>query len=86
MIFMLHLGLSLGLLSLAAGTALWIWSSPDRDHKVNIGRVVGLLIMILSIASISCSFYFGAQSIKEIYLFRILNNSKMSMNSEMMNR
>lgn len=77
MIFMLHIGLSLGLLSLTAGTALWIWSAQDLRRGLHIGRVIGLIVIILSILSISCSFYFGAQSWKEIYLFRILHTNQM---------
>lgn len=82
MLFMIHIGLSLALLSLTAGAALWIWSTHDRENSIHLGRIIGLFVIILSFSSIICGFYFGSQSWKEIYLFKIMQNAQMHSNGE----
>jgi hypothetical protein len=75
MLFIIHASLALALLSLTAGTALYIWSVSSHGTGSSLGRIVGSIVLFLSALSIVCTFYLGVKIWKEVYL---LNSTQIS--------
>ncbi len=88
MMFLIHAAFALGLLSLAAGAALYIFASRHTGAGTSLGRVVGFIVMVVSTLSLLCSFYLGVMIWKEIYYVNMaqMHNAQMqnaSMTKEM---
>lgn len=67
MMFLIHAAFALGLLSLTAGSALYIWAARNPGAGSSLGRIVGFIVMVVSVLSLVCSFYLGVMVWKEIY-------------------
>lgn len=68
MMLLIHLALALGLLSLTAGAALYMYASRNPGACcASLGRIIGFIVMLASVASLVCSFYLGVMMWKEIY-------------------
>lgn len=78
MLFLINAAFALGLMSLTAGSALYIWALRNKGTGSSIGRIVGFIVMIISTLSLICSFYLGVNIWKEIYY---LNAAQMRNSS-----
>lgn len=83
MMFLIHAAFALGLMSLTAGAALYIWALRNKGTGSGIGRVIGFIVIIISTLSLVCCFYLGAKIWKEIYYLNIVQmHNSSSMQSE----
>jgi len=82
MMFLIHAAFALGLISLTAGSALYIWALRNKGTGSGIGRVVGFIVMIISALSLICSFYLGIKIWKEIYYLNIVQMHSSPMQNE----
>lgn len=93
--FPFHAAFSLGMISLAAGTALYAWSS-SRPEGTGMGfsKLIGILVIVFSITSTLCTVYYGVRYWSEGYFqspiakmqcIQPQNRSMMNSNIEMTN-
>jgi hypothetical protein len=90
MMILIHLAFTLSLLSLTAGTALFVWSLRSQEAGSSFARITGLIVIFLSTLSVVGSFYLGAKIWKDIYLINSMQNASMQKmpeanNAEMSN-
>lgn len=57
--FLFHAAFSLGMIALTVGTALYIWSSRNEGKGTGLAKIIGLLVIILSIISSICASYYA---------------------------
>ncbi len=57
MMFQFHIALALGLIALSSGVALFVWS--DKHSGSGLAKILGFLIVIMSIFSTACTVYCG---------------------------
>lgn len=81
MILFFLVSLALSLMVLTGGTALWIWSARDNQTGASFGRIIGLVVIIISLLLLVGSFYFGLQAVKEMYLLRIQTAAQSDINA-----
>ena len=79
MMFLIHAAFALGLMSLTAGSALYIWALRNKGTGSGVGRIVGFIVIVISTLSLICSFYLGIKIWKEIYYLNIaqMHNSQI---------
>lgn len=78
MMFLIHSAFALGLIALATGAALYIYASRQSGAGTSLGRIVGLIVMIVSTVSLICSFYLGVMIWKEIYYVNMAQMQNVS--------
>ena len=92
--FMFHVALSLCLLTLTAGTALYVFAARCDGKGTCFARLIALVVIILSIFSSVCTIYWGVKFMQlareEAQLLMMQDksmmgdgNSKMMMNEKM---
>ena len=59
--FLFHVALSLGLIGLVAATFLYTWASCSKGCGHCFAKIIGIIVIILSIAGIACTYYSGMQ-------------------------
>lgn len=57
MMFFFHTVFSLELLTLCAGAALYIWSLRNHGAGILLAKILGLLVIVLSLISVICTSY-----------------------------
>lgn len=55
--FIFHVALSLDLLAVVGGTALYLWAARSKGEGANFAKLIGLLVIIISILSVGCTVY-----------------------------
>lgn len=65
--FIFHIAISTGLIALAIGTSLYIWSQRQEGPGTGLARIFGFLIILLSITSMLCTSYYGVKYWHEGY-------------------
>ncbi|OGT47975.1 MAG: hypothetical protein A3E83_02825 [Gammaproteobacteria bacterium RIFCSPHIGHO2_12_FULL_41_20] len=60
--FLFHIATSLGLIALAAGSALYVFSARCDGKGKCCANVISILVVVLSILSLLCTFYCGIKS------------------------
>lgn len=79
--FLFHIGFSLELIALIAGSALYIWGIRNKGEGTSFARIIGFLVVILAIISIVCSSYFNMKFWREFNA-----NGPMSMHNLQMQK
>lgn len=59
--FQFHEAFSAGMIALAAGTALYIWSGRNEGFGTGLAKLIGVLVIIFSITSTLCTVYYGVK-------------------------
>ncbi len=67
MMIMLHNAAFLGLIALAAGLSLYIWSLSSKGVAKDLTKIFGILIVLVSLFGLFCLTYYGIQYWKEGY-------------------
>lgn len=62
--FLLHAAFGLLLIALASGVFLYIWSAKNDS---GLGRVFGLIVILLAVIDMLCAAYYGVKYWKEGY-------------------
>lgn len=65
--FLLHIAIFLGFLALAAGVSLYLWSASTEGPGSGFGKVIGIIIGILSIFHLGFLGYFGFEYWRQGY-------------------
>ncbi|EKD71717.1 MAG: hypothetical protein ACD_46C00113G0002 [uncultured bacterium] len=69
MMFLFHIAFTLGLIALAIGTLLYMWSLPSESRAgVILAKWVGLIVTIFAILALLCIGYYGIKYGLEGYL------------------
>lgn len=62
--FMFHMIFAFSLLTLTSGTYLYVWSVKNFS---TLGKVIGALVMLVSLLNIACESYYGFKHWKAGY-------------------
>jgi len=54
-----HIAFTLGLIALTLGTALFVWAKHIEGCESKFAKIVGMLVVILSVASLFCTVFSG---------------------------
>lgn len=57
--FIMHVAIMVGIIALAAGAALYIWSLQNQGAGIGVAKFFGILIIVLSILDGICISYYG---------------------------
>ena len=63
--FMFHVALSLGLIALTAGSALYVFSGECKGKGTCFAQAVAILVILISLISSACTIYCGIKFCQE---------------------
>jgi hypothetical protein len=70
MMMIFHLALSLELIALVLGVGLYVWSHQVQGNGTGLARVIGLIVVVISILGVLCTSYSGYKAWQEEMYFR----------------
>ena len=79
MMFLLHAALSLGLIALVAGSALYFWAINNKVKGSGFTRAIGFIVILISAISVICTLNLGIKIWKEIYYLNTMQMHDMQM-------
>ncbi|MCD6039050.1 MAG: hypothetical protein K0S27_450 [Gammaproteobacteria bacterium] len=82
MMFLIHAVFALGLISLTAGAALYIFALRNKGAGSGLGKIVGAIVMIISTFSLVCSFCLGLKIWREVYLLNMVQLHNLQIQNE----
>lgn len=83
MMFVMHVAIMVGIIALATGVSLYIWSLRNQGAGVGIAKFFGVLIIILAIVDGICISYYGFKYWMEGYFENPMNMMQMQNKSMM---
>ncbi len=84
--FIFHTALSLGFLALVAATFLYTWAAHNKGHGSCFAKFIAIIVIILSIGSIACTYYCGMQCWKNGGFEKRMEMRGMMMHEKKMDR
>lgn len=84
--FMFHVALSLSLIALTAGCALYVFTARCEGKGTCFASAIAILVILLSITSTLCTMYFGVKAWQQGYEQCLMHDKSMMGDTTPMNK